>query len=88
MSLTTLLTILLTTIPLNSVGNPVKKPPRPMNYYPDRGDIVCVNGNNRSFGMVGNGNLSTPPRFARRDTKEDDATTPSATKPGARLPCR
>ena len=47
MSLTTLLTILLTTIPLNSVGNPLKKPPRPMNYYPDRGDIVCVNGNNR-----------------------------------------
>ena len=55
MSLTILLTILLTTIPLNSVGN---------------------------------GNLSTPPRFARRDTKEGDATTPSATKPGARLPCR
>ncbi len=24
-----------------------KMPPRPMNYFPDRGDIVCVNGINR-----------------------------------------
>ena len=24
-----------------------KKPPRTMNYYPDQGQIVCVNGNNR-----------------------------------------
>ena len=24
-----------------------KMPPRPMNYFPDRGDIVCINGNNR-----------------------------------------
>lgn len=24
-----------------------QKAPRQMNYYPDNGDIVCVNGNNR-----------------------------------------
>ena len=42
-----LLSLLLTTLPVTMEGQSAKKPPRPMNYYPDKGDIVCVNGDNR-----------------------------------------
>ncbi len=45
--LTTLIAILLNAIPVSTLGDPAKKPPRTMNYYPDGGDIVCVNGSNR-----------------------------------------
>ena len=42
-----LLAVILLAIPSALIGQPVKKPPRTMNYYPDGGDIVCVNGGNR-----------------------------------------
>ena len=42
-----LLAVLLLAIPSTLIGQTVKKPPRTMNYYPDGGGIVCVNGNNR-----------------------------------------
>ena len=44
--ITLLLTFLLAAFTA-SADNPVKKPPRQMNYYPDGEDIVCVNGSNR-----------------------------------------
>ena len=45
-SLLTLVALLLSSTSLWASDHP-GKPPRAMNYYPDRGDIVCVNGTNR-----------------------------------------
>ena len=43
-----LLLILLATLALHAAaGDEDRKPARAMNYYPDHGEIVCVNGTNR-----------------------------------------
>ena len=43
----TLATTLMACCLIASASDHGKKPPRNANYYPDKGDIVCVNGNNR-----------------------------------------
>ena len=54
-----------------------QKAPRQMNYYPDNGDIVCVNGNNRyTRALYGSQTLyrletSDRPLFATYDKKNN-----------------
>ena len=54
-----------------------QKAPRQMNYYPDNGDIVCVNGNNRyTRALYGSETLyrletSDRPLFATYDKKNN-----------------